>query len=141
MGAGSHPFNSPQLCCARGCIHVFQPPFGGCALLCCVALQVFLEVWGEGSSWEELFQAIRAYPQELKEPYAAEDQVCRTTCYTASHSRCPAASLRCPCSCFYFFLISFISCSSFTDLDRIGMESIRWLVDPLACWASWLAQL
>ena len=38
-------------------------------------MQVFLEIWGEGETWEGLFEAIRAYPQELKQPYEGEDQV------------------------------------------------------------------
>ena len=32
-------------------------------------------MWGEGASWEELFESIRAYPAELKAPYEGEDQV------------------------------------------------------------------
>lgn len=40
-----------------------------------LTLQVFLEVWGEGSDWEELFESIRAYPAHLKSPYEGEDQV------------------------------------------------------------------
>lgn len=41
----------------------------------CRASQVFLEVWGEGSSWEELFESIRAYPEHLKAPYTEADEV------------------------------------------------------------------
>lgn len=37
--------------------------------------QAFLEVWGEGSSWEELFESIRAYPAHLKAPYEGEGEV------------------------------------------------------------------
>ncbi|GAB4813919.1 hypothetical protein N2152v2_000965 [Parachlorella kessleri] len=46
---------------------------------------VFLEVWGEGETWEGLFEAIRAYPQELKQPYEKEDQSFRfiVDCYGA----------------------------------------------------------
>jgi hypothetical protein len=38
-------------------------------------LQVFLEVWGEGGSWEELFESIRAYPYHLRQFYEGADQV------------------------------------------------------------------
>lgn len=37
--------------------------------------QAFLEVWGEGDSWDAMREAVAAYPQALKAPYAAEDQV------------------------------------------------------------------
>lgn len=38
-------------------------------------MQAFLEVWGEGSTWEEMCDAVSSYPARLKAPYAAEDQV------------------------------------------------------------------
>lgn len=40
--------------------------------------QAFLEVWGEGESWEEMCEAVASYPAERKAPYAAEDQVGRS---------------------------------------------------------------
>lgn len=38
--------------------------------------QVVLELWGEGSSSEEMLAAVTAYPTEMKAPYASTDQVC-----------------------------------------------------------------
>lgn len=39
------------------------------------SLKVFLEIWGEGDSWEDMCGSVSAYPAHLKAPYAAEDQV------------------------------------------------------------------
>uniref|UniRef100_A0A1D2A5X4 tRNA (guanine(10)-N(2))-methyltransferase n=1 Tax=Auxenochlorella protothecoides TaxID=3075 RepID=A0A1D2A5X4_AUXPR len=36
--------------------------------------KVFLEIWGEGDSWEEMCDSITSYPAHLKAPYATEDQ-------------------------------------------------------------------
>ncbi|KAK2076934.1 hypothetical protein QBZ16_005162 [Prototheca wickerhamii] len=40
----------------------------------CLLAKAFLEVWGEGESWEEMCEAVASYPAERKAPYAAEDQ-------------------------------------------------------------------
>lgn len=32
-------------------------------------MQGFLELWGEGETWEELEASIRAFPEELKQPW------------------------------------------------------------------------
>ena len=34
-----------------------------------VALQGFYEIWGEGSTWEELQESIEAYPHSRKQPF------------------------------------------------------------------------
>lgn len=41
--------------------------------------QVMIEVWGEGSTFEELQEAITAFPDELKEPWMQPEQSFRIT--------------------------------------------------------------
>lgn len=47
--------------------------------------KVFLEIWGEGDSWEEMCDSITSYPAHLKAPYATEDQV---GCWALATTRC-----------------------------------------------------
>lgn len=49
------------------------------------------EVWGEGSTWEEMQEAVRAYPEELKAPWLTPD-----LSFKVQHTRVPAW---CHCCC------------------------------------------
>ncbi len=45
-------------------------------------MQGFLELWGEGETWEELEASIAAFPDELKQPWLQSNLSMKVGCHS-----------------------------------------------------------
>jgi len=60
------PTPLPLSPCTHSCMHAMHH-------VCVIHMQGLHELWGEGSSWDELVAAIQAYPDHLKAPWFSTD--------------------------------------------------------------------